>query len=87
MQKPMGEDVAAFGVGAKLYFVHCHEFDLALERHRFNSADEIPRIGGNDLLLAGDERHARGATYLDNPVVNFARKQPQRQADHSARMG
>ena len=58
MQEPMGEDVAALRVGAELDFVDREEFDLAVERHRLDRADEILRIGGDDLLLAGDEGDA-----------------------------
>ena len=54
MQEPVGEDVAALGVGAELDFVDGEEFHLAVERHRLDRADEILRIGGDDLFLAGD---------------------------------
>jgi hypothetical protein len=87
MQEPVGEDVAAFGVGAELDFVDGEEFHLAVERHRLDRADEILRIGGDDLFLAGDEGDARIAARLDNPVVDLARQQPQRQADHARGMG
>ena len=58
MQQPVGEDVAALGVGAELDFVDREKLDLAVERHRLDRADEILRIGGDDLFLAGDERDA-----------------------------
>ena len=58
VQKAVGEDVAALGVGAELDFVDRQEFDLAVERHRLDRADEILRIGGDDLFLAGDQRDA-----------------------------
>ena len=87
MQEPVGEDVAALGVGAELDFVDGEEFHLAVERHRLDRADEIMRIGGDDLFLAGDEGDVRLAARLDNPVVDLAREQPQRQADHARGMG
>ena len=87
MQKPVGEDMAALGVGAELDFVDREELDLAVERHRFDRADEISRIGGDDLFLAGDERDLRRSPRLDDPVVDFARQQPQRQPDHPRGMG
>ena len=43
VQQPMGEDMAALGVGAELDFVDRKEFDLAVERHRLDRADEIVR--------------------------------------------
>ena len=43
MQEPVGEDMAAFGVGAKLDLVDGEKFDLAVERHRLDRADEIAR--------------------------------------------
>ena len=59
MQKPVGEDVAALGVGAELDFVDREELDLAVERHRLDRADEIVRVGGDDLFLAGDQGDLR----------------------------
>ena len=43
MQEPVGEDVAAFGVGAELDLVDGEKLDLAVERHRLDRADEIAR--------------------------------------------
>ncbi len=87
MQKPVGEHMAALGVGAELDFVDREELDLAVERHRFDRADKISRIGGDDLFLAGDEGDLRLSPRLDDPVVDFARKKPQGQPDHPRGMG
>ena len=87
MQEPMGEHMAALRVGAELDLVDREEFDPAVERHRLDRADEILRMGGDDLLLAGDERDARRPARLDHSVVDLARQQPQRQADHARGMG
>ncbi len=43
VQEPMGEDVAALGVGAKLDLVDGEKLHLAVERHRLDRADEIAR--------------------------------------------
>jgi hypothetical protein len=82
----MGEDVAAFEIGAELDFVDRDKRDLAIERHRLDRADEILRPRRDDLLLAGDQRHAARPARLDDAVVDFARQQPQRQADHAGGM-
>ena len=79
----MGEDVAALGVGAELDFVDGEKFDLAVERHRLDRADEIARPERHDLFFAGDQRDLGRAPGLDHAIVDFARKQPQRQADHA----
>ena len=61
MQKPVGEDMAALGIGAELDLVDRQELDLAVERHRLDSADEISRRERDDLLFAGDQRDATRA--------------------------
>ena len=86
MQEPVGEEVAAFRIGAKLDLIDGEKFDLAVERHRLDRADEVARPGGNDLFFAGDQRDLSRAPRLDHPIVNFARQQPQRQADHAGGM-
>ena len=86
MQEPMGEQVAALRIGAKLDLVDREKFDLAVERHRLDRADEIARPERNDLFFAGDQRDLGRAPRLDHPIVNFARQQPQRQADHARGM-
>ena len=87
VQQAVGEDVPALRIGAKLDFVDGQEFDLAVERHRLDRADEILRMGRDDLLLAGDQGDALGAARLHDSVINLPREQPQRQADHAGRMG
>ena len=56
VQEPMGEHVAALGVGAKLDLVDREKLDLAVERHRLDRADEIARPERDDLFFAGDQR-------------------------------
>ena len=86
IQEPMGEYVAALRIGAKLDLVDGEKFDLAVERHRLDGADEIARPLGNDLLFAGDQRDVSCAPRLDHAIVDLAREQPQRQADHARGM-
>ena len=86
MQEARGKDVAALGIGAQLDFVDRQEIDLAVERHRFDGADEIGRVRRQDLLFAGDQRNRAGAPQLDYAVVILAGEQPQREPDHAAAM-
>ena len=51
VQQPMGEDVAALGVGAELDLVDGEEFDLAVKRHRLDRADEITAAGAGRSFL------------------------------------
>ena len=86
MQEPMGEDVATLRIGAKLDLIDGEKFDLAIERHRLDRADEVARPEWNDLFFAGDQRDLRRAARLDHPIVDLAREQPQRQPDHARGM-
>ena len=83
MQQPMGKDVAAFGVGAELDFIDGEKLDLAVERHRLDSADKIARPSRDDLFFAGDQRDLSQAAGLDHAIVDLAREQPQGQPDHA----
>ena len=86
VEHPVGEDVAAFGIGAKLGLVQGDERDVPLHRHGLRGAEQPARILRQDLLLAGDEGDLALALEPDDPVIDFAREQPQREADHPARM-
>ena len=86
VQEPRGKDMAAFGIGAQLNFIDRKEIDLAIERHRFDRADEIGRVRRQDLFFAGDQRNRACAPQLDDPVVILAGEQPQREPDHAAAM-
>ena len=86
VQHAIGEDVAALEIGGELDFVDGEERDVEIARHRLDGGDPEARIRRLDLLLAGDQRHRVGADPLDRAVVDLARQQPQRQADHAGRM-
>jgi len=75
--------VAALGVGGELDLVYGEELDRAVEGHRFDRADEIARPLRNDLLLAGDQGDGAAAAHGTDPVVDLAREEPQRAADHA----
>ncbi len=81
VQQPVGEDVAAIGVGAELDLVHRQELGVAIERHGFDGAGEPAGLGRDDLLLAGDQRDVTGALAGHHAVVVLAGQQAQREAD------
>jgi hypothetical protein len=86
VEHPVGEDVAALRIGAELGLVEGDEGEVALHRHGFGGAQEPARVPGQDLLLAGDQGDPILALHPHHPVVDLARQQPQREADHPARM-
>ena len=83
MQQPVGEDMAALGVGTKLDFVDHQAGHRNVQRHRFHGADIETRIFGDDLFLARDQRDFLGAAQLDDAVKDFAGQKAQRQSDHA----
>ncbi len=87
MQQPVGEDMAALRIGAELDLVDHQAGDRDVQRHRLDGADVKARRPGDDLLLARDQRHLVGAAQLDDPVIDLARQQAQRQADHAGFVG
>ncbi len=82
MQQAFGEDMAALAVAAELDLVDGEELDRAVERHRFDGADEIGRARRDDLFLAGDEGYGANSFERHDPVVILARQKAQREADH-----
>ena len=86
VQYPVGEEMAALGVGCHLHLVDGEKRDWPLDRHRFDGADEIARAGRGDLFLAGDQRHLVDALDRHDAVVVLARQQAQREADHARRV-
>ena len=49
--------------------------------HAFGGAEEIARLRRDDPFLAGQQRNLLLALHGDDAVVDFAREQPQREAD------
>ena len=84
MQQARGKDMAALGIGAELNLVDGEEIDGPIERHQFDGAHEIRRVGRQDLFFAGDQRHRSRAAQFDDAVVVLACQQPQRKPDHPA---
>ena len=83
MQQPLGEDVAAFRVRDQLDFVDGQKLDRPLQRHGLDRADEIEGADRDDLLLARDQGDGGGPALFDDPLIDFARQEPQGQADHA----
>ncbi len=81
-QQPVGEDMPAFRVGAKLDLIHRNEIGADLQRHRLHRADPILGPFRHDALLSRHKRHHRGAALGHDAVIDLAREQAQRQADH-----
>ena len=73
----------ALRIRAKLNLVHRKKGRAQIERHRFDRADKIARLGRHDLLFAGDQRGGLLAFDAYDPVINLAREQAQRQSDHA----
>ena len=86
VQDAVGEDMAALKVGGELDFVDGKERHIEVGRHRLDGRDPEARIGRFDFFLAGHERDRIRADPLNRLVVNFARQQPQRQANQAGRM-
>ncbi len=86
IEQPVGEDVAAFEIGAQLDLVDRHEGDVEVARHGLDGRDPKARIGRLDLLFAGDEGDGLDPDLVDHLVVDLAGEEPQRQSDHAARM-
>ena len=82
-QQTVGEDMAAFGIGTKLYLVDGQEIGAHPLGHRLYGADPILGARRHDPFLAGDQRHDRRAADRDDLVIDLARQQPQGQPDHT----
>ena len=82
-EQPVGEYMAPLAVGAKLDLIDGEKRHLPVQRHGFDGANEIGRLGREDLFLAGHQRHRAFALDTPHPIVVFPRQQPQRESDHA----
>jgi len=87
MQNPVGKNVSAFEVARQLDLIDRQERGIYIFRHGLYRAHPIARAHRDDLFLTRDQRHRRIANRFADPVVNFARQQPQRQSDHATGRG
>jgi len=60
--------------------------DIEIARHCLDSGDPEARVRRLDLFFAGDQRDGLGADPLHRTVIDFARQEPQRQADEAGRV-
>ena len=84
VKQPRGKHMAALAIGAELDLVDGKELDRPVERHRFNGADEIRRVRGQDLFLPGNQRDRARPAQSDHAVIIFPRQETERKADHAA---
>ncbi|MNL16614.1 hypothetical protein D3C87_1376660 [compost metagenome] len=83
MQDAVGKDMSALKIAGKLDFIDRDERGLRLARHRLDGADRITRHMRRDLLFPGDQCNIVMPDLLHQPRIDFAREQPERQADHA----
>ena len=83
IEDAIGERMAAVEVGCELDLVDGDEGEVEVARHRLDRADPVAGLARLDLLLAGDQRDGVRADLLDDAIVDLAREQAQRQADHA----
>ena len=72
---------------AELDLIDGQERHLEIGWHGLDGCHPIAGVGGDDLLLAGDEGNGMVARSQSHPVIDFTRQQPERQADHAAAVG
>ena len=85
-QKTVGKNMAALRVRTKLYFINGQKISAHPVGHGLNRADPILGARRHDTFFAGDKCHNRRAAQCYDFVINFAGKQPQRQADDTSAM-
>ncbi len=86
VQQPVGEDMAAPRIGAKLDLVDGHEIGADASGMASAVADPILHAVGDDAFLAGDQRHHGWTARLDDAVIDLARQKAQRQPDDASAM-
>ena len=93
----VGEHVAALGVDAELRLVDRGEGEIGGQvaaplllgvgdGHALGGAQHVAGVGRDDPFLAGQQRHLARALDRDDPVVDLAGEQPQREADDAGGM-
>ena len=91
-QHAVGEDMATLGINAELRLVDRGKGEVALfvflaNRHALGGAQPVARLRRHDPLFPGQQRDRIGAFHRDHPVIDLAREEAQREADHARRMG
>ena len=83
IEDTVGEDMAPVLVLGQLDLVNRDEIHFQVGRHGFHGTHPIARRRRNNPLLASNQRDMGRALALDHAVIDLARKQAQRQADHA----
>ena len=86
VQHAVGEDMPALQIGRDLDFIDRQKRHVEIPRHRLHGGNPVARLRRFDLLFAGDQRDVIDADATDDLVIDLARQQPQRQADHARGM-
>ena len=83
MQQAVSEHMTTLWVGAQLNLIHRQKIDAHPIGHRLDRADPILGAVRHNAFFARDQRHHRRPPRPHDPVIDFAREQAQRQADHA----
>ena len=75
--------MAAFPVCAQLGLIQTDKSQVGPNRHGLGRAEQPAGVFGFDPLLTGDQRDPVSPLDRADPVVDFARQQPQRKADRA----
>ncbi len=86
VENAVGEDMAAIEGGGELDFVDGDERQTEVARHGLDGRDPVARMARLDLFLAGDQGDGLRPGLGDDAIIDLAREQAQRQADHAGAM-
>ena len=81
IEQTIGKYVAALDIAGELHLVDRHEGDIEIARHRLHRCHPIAGVARHDLLLAGHQSHRARADAGDDPAIDLARQEAQRQAN------
>ena len=83
MQQPVGKNMAALFIPAKLNFINDQAIHITAERHRLYGTAKILCIRGDNFFLTRDQRHPGRAQLGHHFIIVLARQQPQGKARHA----
>ena len=83
VEQAVGEDVAAFRIGGELRLIKRNECQIGFRRHRLNRAKQPTRTFRLDPLFPSNQRNVGSALDRADPVINFARQEPQRKTNRA----
>ena len=86
VKQAVGKDMAPLWISTKLDFIHSQKIACVICGHRLDCADPILHAIRNDAFLARDQRDHGRAAYGHDAIIDFARQEAQRQANHASAM-